>query len=778
MDVGGISNLIFDYDGPNGNLQDCGTVNNLDWSQKYCPEKYCNLIQTMVDLDVAFVQRAYLPGTYKENAFFEGDPWYKVGLQIIRDINYAFDCAGKRRPIVQAFVGEILDADLMDSAPLYDTPGPNPGGIDLNIPCWIIKKYFEIFPDDMTQENIDYYFESGGNPRNDLYFRSDRVSTSLPNQSRPSYDINLVEMRMYFLYQCITVINMGYKSIHMGVYYSYGKSTLDNDGQDYNILYNLTKAIREYAASVGSFVILSGEPPMGQSAIYTTNDTTFYIFDFDSRAMRPREFDTSGIENYGGDGGSCTEEISQEFINTWDASPCSSEEYPAVVDPCTIQNFGGNITATHPLGCSLNQLPYTVHFDGFSNPINPGVPSSANQWNPSTLTYGFHDHQWFSMLEPSCQAWWYSYFYCERRNYGNGNGFIVLPGIIQYKIHPEINDEPPAYMIISENQILQNSISSLLDVKTPTINLRRNIKDSYFSKKCGGRVAPAGSCFKVIEAELCVSVGNEDCSSKYSIHIKKPNGSFLPQLLGNGPYCFLADLQGSYQIGVRQDNLGLPASSNGTQIIETSFTTCLGPDVSPECVFNIIDVENTCNWSSGTSKKYSVSIVSSDSLIQILAVEALNDELSDSLIFQSSNIVNLDIILPDADDELNLRLKLKSLETLEVYDYITTDTLNDCDISDRQFSNNSSAQYDGKSFELYPNPSNGLATLFVRGENNFIERFSLSNSLSQVLFQKDNSDLFIKPKEEKIVTKDLTPGQYFVNVVTSKFTLTKVIIVQ
>jgi len=222
----------------------------------------------------------------------------------------------------------------------------------------------------------------------------------------------------------------------------------------------------------------------------------------------------------------------------------------------------------------------------------------------------------------------------------------------------------------------------------------------------------------------------------------------------------------------------LPASSNGTQIIETSFTTCLGPDVSPECVFNIIDVENTCNWSSGTSKKYSVSIVSSDSLIQILAVEALNDELSDSLIFQSSNIVNLDIILPDADDELNLRLKLKSLETLEVYDYITTDTLNDCDISDRQFSNNSSAQYDGKSFELYPNPSNGLATLFVRGENNFIERFSLSNSLSQVLFQKDNSDLFIKPKEEKIVTKDLTPGQYFVNVVTSKFTLTKVIIVQ
>jgi len=502
--------------------------------------KYCEMIKMFVDLDITMIQRAYFGGYGAEHKFFDGDYYHSLGKQIVADINYAYDCSGKRRPIIQGMAYEAIDTFNFSS--VYAR----------NIPADFIEKYFSYYPEDLEKPEIRNYYCSNpvGDciPRIDLKFNSNRIIGDTPGA--PASIAN-VEWRMWYLYLAFEQIDMGYKSLHLGIYW---QNTMA--GNDFERLAKLTDVMRQYAIDNNTFVILSGETGSNTESAKVPN-TDRFIFDFDSRAMRPRELTNPST---GGDN-DCNDPIAPDIINDFLNSPCSAYDLNAVVDPCTINGYGLTSSgySAHDPDCFLEQIPYTVHFDGFSIPDNVPVPSPGN----STLTYGFNDHNWFAMLPPDCQAWWYDYFYCNRRNFHNGSGFLVIPGIInsQWNLNNYL-DTPwvrPTHNLLFENQTLINSIkTNTLKNKIPEVKITTYLEElKPLTCECNGIRAPFDERF--LKSKICYKVdieeGTKDCSSVYSVHIYGPNG-WLPQKLNSTSYQFCPEQIGNYEIGIRQDYKG------------------------------------------------------------------------------------------------------------------------------------------------------------------------------------------------------------------------------
>ena len=619
--MGGLAHL---RDNGTGNTMHCDPPYNHSYVSKFCPCKYCELIKSLVDMDIQMVQRAYWGGAGHEHQFFPGDSYYEMGKQIVKDINYTYDCAGKRRPIIQGAGFDTADPSNFRHAREYDNDTNNPIHIDRNIPVWIIDLYFQEFnkdideidphfptsnpepsgspllgcyreddpmkhDDDYEKSFRNYYFNSNGTTKNCLFFRRERICG---NANSEKVDIQYVEARMWLLYEACVQIDMGYTSLHMGVYWDYTKS----ERGSYDRLYQLTNAIRAYAKKVpGRFVLLSGEPPMQDvDSGETAKHTNHFIFDFDSRAMRPREIsDIPSILGDGpqvsGDGGAhppgiCDDPIDPGVLEDFFLhSPCANTLFPAVIDPCTINSFGGTTSGIHPLsGCHMDVLPYTVHFDGFSAPVNPGVASDGN----SSLTWGYHDHQWFTMLNPACQRWWFDYFYCKRRNYHDGNGFVVIPGILFFDSDLTSSAGGAGMSLISDNSAFVDNIKNNTlapTVALPTIEINEKWLPNGCDSTCDGVAASVGKMWLTGTRCYTIQVGNKDCSSMYSIHIQGPEGEWYPLVLGDTRK-FCPTVSGSYKIGIRQDNLGLPAATFGTQ--ENWITRYLDPNGCIEQISN------------------------------------------------------------------------------------------------------------------------------------------------------------------------------------------------
>lgn len=567
IEMGFLADLNF-----NGNEPNCTPPHKFG---EYCPTVYCEMIKKLHEMDAQFIRNVYQAGAYHEFEFFPGNPWYNLGYQVVRDINYAYDCAGKPRPIIQA---SAIDNGSLDNFSFLEVPD----GIDRHIPTSLIVKYFsdDYYPEDKDDPDpdapstYDYYFNSSGTPKASLYFKKARLSGT-----DGGYSIDKVEMRMWFLYQCMILIDFGYSAIHMGLYTNYANDDVDSN---YQHLYKLTNKIRQYAYENNKFVLLSGETPYpnednGQSAKLFGTD--FLIFDFDSRAMRPREISSPQVN---GDGVGCDDPISTDdfFLFSNPNSECYNEEFPAIVDPCTINSAGGtvggyppNLNGTGPnMGCHYEQVPYVVHYDGFSVPTNPGQPSpltlDPNFPIVSSLTWGYNDHRWFSELSLDCQKKWFEYFYCDRRNYHGGHGYIPIPGIISAG-HYEVTPPYSELVLYIDNPLFEEYISEALEPKMPGILITEIC--TYPNKckvVCKGRYANAGKLWRTSPSYYKINVDNKDCSSVYSIHIKDPNGNWLQQEIGD-TYTLYPLIAGTYQIGIRQDNLALDVNTYGTQIYDT-----------------------------------------------------------------------------------------------------------------------------------------------------------------------------------------------------------------
>ncbi len=498
---------------------------------RYCPAKYCDMIKTFVNIKASLIVRAA--------SLSDGLDFYNAAKQFIIDINAVYDCAGIRRPVVQ---GCIFEA--------YPDHGTFP------IPADVICA----FKNQLLQSGNTYYFDQNGNCRTDLNFNITNIVLGPAfGTLKNCPDITRIEAKMWFYYLAKTYIDMGYKSIHMGQMQDW--ATLDIHETN---TYAIIDMIRQYAASKNTFVLLTEENYKSKKRIGTQT----YLFDYDSRALRPREVTNPPvcgdfIKNSNGHG------INTPLNNYLVSTPCSAEQYPAVVDPAVV-NQGvytplppGSTGSLYPpgsggfsplYGCYMPFQPYNTYFDfglGVHLAHFPlGTASPSTYCSGDDGTWGWDDTRWFATeMSPSCREFWMKDAISRLRTFHNGFGFMTAPGLldIKYTLDPAPPPYPEdgSYMMTDEPNV-ENTVKTQW---TPNNNAVPTIWGVCSS-----------NLFHIGSFQYTFMVTNPDYSTVYTWHIQNPNGSWQPFTYGTSRV-FNPTSSGTYRVYLRQDNLGNYPSS-------------------------------------------------------------------------------------------------------------------------------------------------------------------------------------------------------------------------
>ncbi|RZK56484.1 MAG: hypothetical protein EOO59_09750, partial [Hymenobacter sp.] len=132
----------------------------------YRPENWEPDIRLLAELNAAFIQDA--AGMWEHPEYFQTQPGpsaYLVAAKATVDrINAAYDCAGLRRPIIEAAVFENIN------------PGPagnNSAVQEVVIPTAIIEEFKREF----TPADATYYLDAAGRAKTTLHFSFDRIAT-------------------------------------------------------------------------------------------------------------------------------------------------------------------------------------------------------------------------------------------------------------------------------------------------------------------------------------------------------------------------------------------------------------------------------------------------------------------------------------------------------------------------------------------------------------------------------------------------------------------------
>lgn len=264
----------------------------------YCPQRYCDDIQVLTDLKIAFVRRA--AGLWGSEAKMKvGNSYYNAAQQTIIDINKAYDCAGLRRPIIQAAILEYISSEVNQ----------------ISIPQYVKSAF---------SNDSDYNSQLYSGTIN---FNSCRIAMA---GCVGTPDLNKIEARMWFYYLATNYIDFGYKALHMGNI----KIMIVNDSGN-SKTYTLFQRIRNYAENNNSFVVIDAHT---NSDLYLNSSNTL-LLDFNSAPIRP-------IETYSNPlGGSCNNDYKTQIIaNQGDIYNKSN---------------GG----VSPMGCDYSETPYFVEFD-------------------------------------------------------------------------------------------------------------------------------------------------------------------------------------------------------------------------------------------------------------------------------------------------------------------------------------------------------------------------------------------------------------------------------
>lgn len=486
----------------------------------YCPDKYCTLIKTFVDLKASMILRA--ASTWSNHWELKpGTAYYQGMKQIVIDINAAYDCAGLQRPIIQGGIFENID----------------PSVSAVPIPADIINAFKNTvgFP-------TSYYLDALGLPKA-LNFDKEQIRFLSATNLLNCPDISRIEARMWFYYLAKMYIDLGYKSIHMGQLNLWSR-------QDPALTYTtaLLGMIRSYAQSKNTFVLLTEENNRALKFPGTSN----FMFDYDSRAIRAREIGFFLGTPVCGDFG-CVGPANNYLVNT----PCANELYPAIIDECVLST-GGNSSGYSPVsGCLLPYQPFNTYFDfgpGDYPPVGVASPGCQEAWG----TWGWDDSKWFaSKISLNCRAFWMQDAICRVRTYFNGFGFMAAPGLLPVnmptnagKYLQNLNPTADAKYLLPDEPSVKNTI-----VTSWTANANPGI-NSYIT--CGPAIGTCdfnGLLKRVRKTHFYVY--QPDCTSSYTWHIKNPDNTW--QTMGYGKERALTvTVPGIYTIYLRIDNLGLP----------------------------------------------------------------------------------------------------------------------------------------------------------------------------------------------------------------------------
>lgn len=486
---------------------------------RYCPNKYSEAIKSFITLKASMISRVVdIWGNQGE--VIPGSLFYNKLKQVVIDVNAAYDCAGLRRPVIQ---GTILEHFNQEAA-------------SVPIPCEIITAFANEIP--ILHRSI--YLDANGNCRN-VNFSSSRLAFG-PGHHINSPDITKIEAKMWFYYLAKMYIDFGYTSIHMGQF-----NIWSGNDPDYVHTKAILTKIRNYAASKGSFILLTNESKIP----YKFPGTATFIFDYGSQVLWPTEQPGAGPSL------PCSNPTGNYLAGT----PCANDPFKAVIDNCVISH-NPNAAGFSPLnGCFMPYLPFTTFFDfGMENITQPPGVATAN---PPQLVWGWEDTKWFTTkITPACRSYWLNDAICRMRTYNNGFGYMYIPALIPLPM-PEnrgkhdsaINPTADGVYFMADEPAVLEAVKNKL---TPPASLGINIVE-----QCTGNLGPCfdAGLFKVKQQKYYrLSVVGGDCITTKTWHIKNPDGSWQPFSNGDSRD-FYPPQDGIYTIYLRRDDLSWPATN-------------------------------------------------------------------------------------------------------------------------------------------------------------------------------------------------------------------------
>jgi hypothetical protein len=606
----------------------------------FCPDKYCSIIKTIVELKASLIARAANPWG-KAGVMDSNSSYYFAMKQMIIDLNNAYDCAQLRRPVIQGGIFEFCDQSVS-----Y-----------VSIPESVINE----FRNDPDFDN-SYYLNLNGTPKK-IKFTVNRINFVNGGNLSNCPDITRIEARMWFFHCSKIYIDLGFKSIHMGQMQNWDKLEL-NSGYSYAI--QTINRIRNYAKFKNTFVLLTEEN--FKSLKYPNSN--MFIYDFDVRAIRVREVSTPQVC---GDF-HCNTPVNNYLTN----SSCELEQYPGVIDSCVITNSGISGGYSPINSCYLQNMPYCTYFD-FSEGITPpeGVATSGYGfpcYSNKESVWGWDDTKWFSeKISTNCREFWMGDAVCRLRNYHNSSGFMIAPILLCVKRPENYNNASNGMIPTSDGRYL---ISDEINVKNEVFKkwMPNNNTNINITKTCEYAI---GLCsrFPLIykkQNRYKLKIENPDCSTIYTWHIQNPNGTWQNFTYGNERE-FFPPVTGYYKIYLRHDNLAGFLNSSYYGIKELGYYVFMYKDC---CGGNLLKnrvVSNNDKEYEGEVEFEEISINSIDYIDVIRSKNRVSDTLieskislvsSDKIILTPNPVVNF--LNLSFNDDLNL---VKNVLIFDIYGY-------------------------------------------------------------------------------------------------------------
>ena len=342
---------------------------------------------------------------------------------------------------------------------------------------------------------------------------------------RGTPDISNLQARMW-VYQCATTfIDMGYRQIELDVV---GWSLVNGFESARAKSYELVNRIRDYARSRGTFVLLSS----------SAKDVDFFydnhmLFDFRVAPLRPMEMRKSP-----------------------DAL-CAGPSF-AVIDPKIGETYSQTSGGTAPGGCVYDRIPFVVVFDNHAGIC--GTPGIADKMD--YCIWGYDESTWFSTLPQECQVRWLRYAVNKVREI-SPRGYVAMPAKLftgpspsSYRLH----DNPTVNSAITEDYWRIDSSPEWM-----------------VSSKQGRLIGTCGGNSLRFDNRYTLSAVGPDLTSIITWHIQRPDSTWEPVTYGASRQ-YLPKVSGSYNIVMRQDNIGLQqAASSPREVKKTIYmeaTSC------------------------------------------------------------------------------------------------------------------------------------------------------------------------------------------------------------
>lgn len=783
-------------------------LSNNVWEDMYDGEQapidengYCETIRFLVESEASLITRAaglwgsdnqFTPCLHPGQAE-NGNPTNRQYLQSVRqmvcDINSAYDCAGLIRPFIQAAMLEHLDVD--------------PGGNHLVeymhiLPC-VIQEFANDYPNFPTQiycqdtdgngvvNNLDLPCE----PRNDIRFDIEQMvfTDNNGNISSDIPDMTKLQTLMWFYQNSMLYMDSGINAFTLGQVSL--MAILEKNNGYPNVQYLLGK-IRGYAENLNIDILIEAEPRLptdGEDAEYYSldaNGNKHFFFDYNKYPLWVSELtDTQYTDDHG-----CSNPTDEQ--NIFSSEGCAGFEEDALFDLCHLKHLQAfDQAGFSPDGnCYYDNFPMLIYFDyghgclfsDFNNDGNNDTPCDVNNINlevieddnpthPVGQAWGYDDANWFSRLPEECKIEWFRHVFCESS---------ISDPFFQ-KLYLEIPAKLPNnlcctgennYYIADEPNFMQ-SVINLMEPDLSDWNLSYTNEFDPTCPQCGPSIIISQNPYiaiyktRVKNPKVSFSV-SPDCTSSYTWHIRKPDGTWLD--FQKGPSgSFVPDQEGEYTVSLRRDNMGFEALDPNTYGSNTTEKKIFVKfcDFYAQCINDILKRYYKFNYSCKPNGSHNIKLNFENEPINGITLTANQGQILTTPIYnyQKSEIEfsYRSAKLPDSNNDIRDVMDINIIDSRYPYTARAIEVMDACKADEARITN--VKEISTSKVEIYPNPTSGIINFKLEDSDDFIQKIEIFTLEGKKVVEFNDTKTL---KSGSLNTQNLMNGIYLIKGLTNK----------